>query len=292
MKEKFPDLLRNCYGAAAEKWLELLPHQVQQLALRWTLTDLVPLENLTYHYVLKGMQGNQPIILKIGMDEKGLQQQAIALREFENFGGVKLLATASNALLLERVTPGNSLKTLFPQKEEEALQIVCQLMDRLHRAPVPKWGTFPTIEEWLNRLFQSTSVPSYYVQKAQTLSQELLTTIKDTCVLHGDLHHENILLGKDEWKVIDPQGVIGEPAIEIGAYMRNPLPEILETPDITSFMARRVERFAAYFAQDSERLKKWSFVQSVLCWVWMVEDNNDPSSFQQLTEIFDQLLEA
>ena len=41
-------------------------------------------------------------------------------------------------------------------------------------------------------------------------------------LLHGDLHHENILLdASGNWKAIDPQGRIGEQCLECGRFLLN-----------------------------------------------------------------------
>ena len=43
-------------------------------------------------------------------------------------------------------------------------------------------------------------------------------------LIHGDLHHYNILIvGKYSWLAIDPKGVIGPAAYEVGPLLMNPL---------------------------------------------------------------------
>lgn len=50
-------------------------------------------------------------------------------------------------------------------------------------------------------------------------------------MLHVDLHHDNILQNGNEWLVIDPKGVVGEPAYEVAAFIHNPMPELLTHAD-------------------------------------------------------------
>ena len=41
-------------------------------------------------------------------------------------------------------------------------------------------------------------------------------------LLHGDLHHDNILRkGDRDWVVIDPQGVVGAGFLEAGRFLQN-----------------------------------------------------------------------
>jgi streptomycin 6-kinase len=43
-------------------------------------------------------------------------------------------------------------------------------------------------------------------------------------LLHGDLHHGNVLHDSERgWVAIDPKGVLGEPEYEIGVALRNPI---------------------------------------------------------------------
>lgn len=90
--------------------------------------------------------------------------------------------------------------------------------------------------------------------------------------------------------IIDPKGVIGEPAYEVAAFIRNPIPELLALPNVKAVISHRISTFARFFALDERRIAQWCFVQAVLAHVWTIEDNSgDPRYFMNLTEIFDAL---
>ena len=42
-------------------------------------------------------------------------------------------------------------------------------------------------------------------------------------LLHGDLHHENIMHGPRGWLAIDPKGVLGDPGFDAANMFYNPL---------------------------------------------------------------------
>jgi streptomycin 6-kinase len=91
--------------------------------------------------------------------------------------------------------------------------------------------------------------------------------------LHGDLHHYNILASeRAPWLAIDPQGVIGEPAYETGALLRNPLPQVYEWPDFAERTARRVDVMAERLGVDRQRISGWGLAQAVLSAWWTMED--------------------
>jgi streptomycin 6-kinase len=97
-------------------------------------------------------------------------------------------------------------------------------------------------------------------------------------VLHGDLHHDNILSAEADWLAIDPKGVIGEPAYEVGALLRNPGDLPLEQP--IAFTLRRVDQLAERLSLNRDRLLAWADAQLVLSCVWLVEDHGPDSGWR------------
>ena len=141
-------------------------------------------------------------------------------------------------------------------------------MKQLHKAKVPQTHCFPHIKDWLATLDKDWSIPDEHLQKARMLRDQLLQTSDADVLLHGDLHHDNILQNGDDWLVIDPKGVIGEPAYEVAAFIRNPIPELLNHADAPNIIHNRVTQFAELLELPSQRILDWCFVQAVLAWVW------------------------
>ncbi|WP_341751963.1 aminoglycoside phosphotransferase family protein [Candidatus Tisiphia endosymbiont of Piscicola geometra] len=282
----FETNITNIYGVQGKVWLDDLPKIVHKLAKEYGLSSLNPVKNLSYHYVLAGFQGYQPIILKLGLDIDDLKRESTALKVFSKFGGVKVLGESTGLLLVEQAISNISLKSYFPVKDYEAIKIACNVMKRLHYAPLPSEG-FPYVTDWLAVLDKEWDVPNYYLEKARQLRDKLLGTSSMLVLLHGDLHHDNILQSGDNWVVIDPKGVIGEKAYEVAAFIRNPLHELLALEDVESIIANRIIKFATLLDLDTERISDWCFVQSVLSWVWALEDDSDVRMLAKLTKIFD-----
>jgi streptomycin 6-kinase len=107
----------NIYGEQGKAWLDALPELVAATSSKLDLRDLKEFTNLTYNYVLSGFQGDNPIILKAGLDSEGLAREAFELRCFAGYGAVKVLAEDKGMLLLERAMPGISLKSYFRTNE-------------------------------------------------------------------------------------------------------------------------------------------------------------------------------
>jgi streptomycin 6-kinase len=135
----------------------------------------------------------------------------------------------------------------------------------------------PTVED-RSRGFEryaasgNTQLPRTLVDEAHRVYAALCASQTRRRLLHGDLHHGNVLLDSERgWLAIDPKGVVGEPEYEVGAALRNPIekPDVfLRLPTITA----RVEHFADRLRLDSERIVAWTFAQAVLSAVWAIED--------------------
>lgn len=280
----------NLHGDTGESWLRLLPKMTNEFAIKYELSQLSPVTNLSYHYVMTGLQGDRPIILKLGLDIEGLKHEGTILNAFSGFGVVKIIAQEEGLLLLERAIPGISLTSYFPEKDDEAINITANVIKHLHTAPIPPNHTFPHIKDWLAALDKDWPIPAAYLQHARQLRDDLLQTITKEVLLHGDLHHDNILsANKTAWVVIDPKGVIGEPAYEIAAFIRNPIPELLQYDNAQASINNRIIRFSEALGLSKKRILDWCFVQAVLAWIWALEDNNDPVYFKQLTEFFERM---
>ena len=142
-EQNITDLSSNAFP---NKWLVALPGLIMQMKTAYGLSALTPVKNLSYNYVLSGFKGNQPIILKLGSDIDGLRREAVALRIFAGFGVVKTLAASDGMLLLERAVSGVSLKSYFPEKDNDAIRTCAECLKRLHEASIPHTHKLPHIK--------------------------------------------------------------------------------------------------------------------------------------------------
>jgi streptomycin 6-kinase len=133
--------------------------------------------------------------------------------------------------------------------------------------------------------------PEDMVHRAETIFSELNSSMAKPVLLHGDLHHWNILSSdRGSWVVIDPKGVVGEPAYEAGALLRNPFPSLLKMPGLNQITSRRVDQLSQGLGFDRQRIIGWAFSQAVLSGWWSYEDNSQ--DWQEQLEIAELFLES
>lgn len=281
LPEQFKVLIINVWGDQGRLWLEQLPQAIAFFCSQWHLNTIVPFNNLSYNFVARAESNvyNKRVVLKIGVPSSHFTQEMSALQFYDGKGCVKLLAYDAEkaGMLLELIEPGITVRSFFPERDDEAVRYACGIMKKLYVPIIRNETHFPTMEQWLS-LFTTLEVPvelQPHVERAQLFAQELKSTVQKQYLLHGDLHHDNILLsGPNSCIAIDPKGVIGEPAYDVGAFMCNPA-ELSAMPDLTSIMARRLDRFSKLLSIERQRLVKAVYVRIVLSACWTVQDNGD-----------------
>ena len=112
----------------------------------------------------------------------------------------------------------------------------------------------------------------------------MLSTTTKKVLLHGDLHHDNILKNGDGWLVIDPNGFIGDPAFEPAAYLCNPIPELLQEDNANEIISNRIKLCSTELKIPEQRIADWLYAKAVLCWAWSLEDNLDPVYWPKFLE--------
>ncbi len=273
------DVAQRIHGlGGGPDWLGRLPETIAHFAERWSLSIAAPFLDLSYAWVAPARRADgTDAVLKLAVPTPELRTEAEALRLFAGEGAVRLLEVDpdAGALLLERLRPGALLADL---DDERATEITARAMRRLWR-PVPDIHSFPTAERWglgferhrARHGGASGPLPARLFSRAETLFGELLASSGERVLLHGDLHHSNVLSAEREpWLVIDPKGVVGEREYEVGAFLRN---EFEAAEDPAALQARRLNQFAILLGCDRERLRTWGFAQAVLSACWSDEDH-------------------
>lgn len=279
----FTQFMVDLYGERGAAWVENLPQLVADCAARWGLDVQAPFPVLSYNFADPAIDANgRSLVLKIGVPNRELLTEMAALRCYAGRGICQLYAADAEwgALLIERLQPGAML--LEVADDEAATTIAAQVMQQLWRPLAPdEAALFPTIADWgsgLQRLRATFGAgvgpfPQKLVETAVALFTDLRATASASALLHGDLHHYNILRAtRQPWLAIDPKGVIGEPAYEVGAFMRNPL-NLAQWPELPQVLARRAAIFAHILGFSRQRVLAWSLAQAVLSAWWSYEDS-------------------
>ncbi|BBH63582.1 hydroxyurea phosphotransferase [Actinoplanes sp. OR16] len=281
----FTSAVGECFGDTGRRWLATLPARVRDLLRDWDLTPAGPLP-LSLNYVIRVRRADgTPAVLKLGVPEAGhIADEATTLEFFGGRGAVRLLASDDErgALLLEEAFPGTPAAQLSPTSDPTATAALIRVVRRLHR-PAPDGVPLPelsdrlaTFAQHLKRFPGDDPLPRSLVERGARVFAELCATATGRVVLHGDLHHGNILTAaREPWLAIDPHGVIGDPGYEIGALLYNPNPES-DDDTVLDLLPSRIEQLADGLAIPAERIIGWGFAQAVLSELWTATGSGKP----------------
>ncbi len=284
-----PVLARNAvlaWGDDGKRWLDALPTLVSEVAREWQL-ELGEAHDMSFHWVVDVRRSDgTTAVLKLGPPEpRDLALEAKALTCYGGSGAVRLLAydLDRGALLLERAMPGTMARSVVPERDLIATAAIITVMRRLHRSstvdnelPDLVSRDLPSFADHLRRYPGDDPIPRRLVTRASGLLLELSAGATDQVVLHGDLHHDNVLRAEREpWLAIDPHGVVGDRGFEVGAMLYNPDPPRRDR-ELLALVPARVEQLADGLGMSEDRVVACAFVQAVLSEVWTAEEVGAP----------------
>ncbi len=278
---EIPDPFRKrVSGAFADgtAWLASLPCLIAECEARWKIKAGAPFV-LSFNYVAPAVAADgQSVVLKLGVPNPELTGEIRALRSYAGTAAVRLLDSDEDRgmMLLEHIEPGDTLASLAD--DERATRAAAQVMRDLWK-PLPPDTRFPTAVECAGGLAKlrmrfnggTGPLPARLVDQAEGLFRDLLSSSEPSVLLHGDLHHFNILAARRRpWLAIDPKGLAGEPAYEVGALLRNHGPHLYLDPKV---QRRRIDVLHEELNLDKHRILGWGVAQAVLSAWWSLEDS-------------------
>lgn len=271
------DFIRNIEavdGDAGRLWLSRLPAMVEELRAIWCLDDLTPVPNLTYNFVATARFQERVVVLKMSPLTRPLSPEVRWLRHFSGIAPEAISHDESrNAFLMERCRPGLTLLSSWTAAtDDEAVRRICNVIRALGRSPV-RDDSFKHLSEQIPDL---KALSGFSERRLQTKAESLFTelTIDRSCdrLLHGDLHHDNILQDGTAWKPIDPHGYVGDPVAETGVMIYNPLGSLPMDGSLSKILDRRMRIMAEELSYDLQKIRAWCFCKTMLSAAWNVAD--------------------
>jgi len=288
---RFPDAFHKQiiahYGPQGEDWLADLPNIISACEAMWRVNiNRTPVENLSWNFISHALLENgRPAIVKIGPPEKEFYTEMEALDHFNGKRMVRLIAEDAElrAMLMEAVVPGTSLRQIQKEDDREATKIGASVI-RDVLMPVPGNHSLPLLADWAEVLTRvqgclAEPVTRNRVTKAQHIFHALDSSKDKDMLIHGDLHHDNILFDeKRGWLAIDPKGLIADPAYNGARFMMN----WWDTTPHTDLIKRRIDLFTSITGFDEERLIGWAYVDCMISSAWCIEEGNGSCAFSYI----------
>ncbi|WP_423367638.1 aminoglycoside phosphotransferase family protein [Burkholderia sp. LMG 32019] len=218
----------------------------------------------------------RPAMLKVATCDEERRGNAL-MTWWNGHGAAHVWRHDGDAVLLERAQPAPTLAALSASgHDDDTMRIACSVVARLHAHHAPGPVSVVPLDDWFRALL-SDDTGNDVLRRSAAIARELLAGPGvDEVVLHGDIHHGNILhFGDRGWLAIDPKALRGDRAFDYANLFCNPAPDIAVDP---VRFAQRVVCVAEAAQLDRRRLLQWILAWAGLSAVWLREDDLPPDT--------------
>ena len=220
--------------------------------------------------LLPVLVAGKPAMLKV----TGLEKHSATLMDWWNGeGAARVLVRSDDALLMERATSGRSLVQVVRNAgDDEASRIACMVVAKLHAPRAHPPPALTPLAEWFKPLAAMARAQGGALEASAKVAAELLSSSEEEVVLHGDIHHANILdFGPRGWLAIDPKGLVGERYFDYVNLFCNPN---IETATAPGRFRRQIEVIATAACLQRHRLLAWAVAWAGLSAAFEWEDGS------------------
>ncbi|MCM3732659.1 aminoglycoside phosphotransferase family protein [Fictibacillus nanhaiensis] len=292
LPDKFVKTMKSIHKDKAKEWLNNFDQMIAAYEERLEISIQGPFD-LSYNFVAPAIRNNgQEVVIKVVLSRKEFLGELETLRLMKGKKMVELLEydVDRGIMILERLSPGVTLAVI--EDDEEAAYIASEVMKSLW-VPAPNKTELETVsdrENSLKRIFNNNPngfgpISKETLQEALSVFEQLNGQINHSYLLHGDLHHYNLLKNGDSWSAIDPKGLIGDREYDVIQYLLNKLPE----KNVKDTIKKRVDIFVNELNLDKERVLLRGFSHAVLSTCWSIEEGNFTERQLNTIEAFKEL---
>lgn len=190
---------------------------------RWGLVPDGPPFTTHAAHLLPVRRHGAPAMLRLS-HEADERAGAVLMAWWGGEGAARVLAQEAGALLLERALGTGSLADMARRgRDDEACRILCATAAKLH---APRPGPCPALiplTQWFRDLEPAATRHGGILRRCAEAARLLLDDPREVVVLHGDIHHGNVLDFADRgWLAIDPKGLLGERGFDVANIFTNP----------------------------------------------------------------------
>lgn len=276
-----------------------LPDLVATLEAEWSITTGACLAGGNFAYVCEAVTSDgRPAVLKVAPPPSGIdgwpsfEQELAALRLAGGDPYAELLRydVPRRSLLLERLgQPMARLGWPIARQLDALVRTVARgwCPVPVGKLPVGKLpvGQLPSgaakarwLADYVTSAWEELGRPCPEATAAQAIryaaEREAAFDPRHAVLVHGDAHVWNLLRvpGTSGFRLIDPEGLISEPAHDLGVILRDWNEDLVtrEPGEALRISRRRCQRAGRLTAVDPEAIWQWAFIERVSSGLFML----------------------
>lgn len=227
------------------------------------------------------------VILKLDTDCRQAELEYILMGRFRGRGYCRVHRfdtfssvagrnkAAFGAYLQERILPGTSLRE--EPSPERRVEVFSDCFHAIHAEGTYGAEYLQWLEDALRFVLQyypGTALEAM-ARKAHAICVDIYKRYPGSIQLHGDLHHDNILLWHDgSYAVIDPKVVTGPAILDTPRFLYNEMG--LGSGDRKAHLNTMLQLLNRSFGYPVSDLGDLLYMETVLANIWLLEDGLDP----------------
>ena len=289
-------VVRNRAIAAGQaEWIDQLPGIVRSLEHDWSIEVGRAFSEGTEAFVADAeLDDGTPVVLKVLVPRRddGIDDHEATVLRLADGEGCPILYredVGRGALLMERLGPSMFALAL---PYEQRLPALCDAAARMWR-PAPDAGlpTTATKAAWLIDFVTSKWETLDHPCAERTIEHAVACGHRRLAIgeperpllLHGDVHQWNALQAGDGFKLVDPDGLVGEPEYDFGVILREDPDEPLAADPLAT-----AHWMAEHHGLDAEAIWEWSVIERVSTGLVATEIGLQPAG-RRLLAVADRL---
>jgi streptomycin 6-kinase len=261
-------------GDKTEVFLSKVDMRIDKYTEKWKLSDLsfMPTDTINLLFSCESeLYGS--CVLKMCIPGPDAATEINCLRAYDGRAYVKLwdYSLTDDMLLLERIAPGNQMWEVTDYKER--VRFMARIIKDLPFINCEQ-GKYPTYRTWMEGIHSTLTDMGnmedvlFYLNEALRIYDELKQKYNRSCLLHGDMHQENLLLNNQGgYTIIDPKGVVDDPVMETARFLMN------ETPCETEKIQEMVAIMASTIGIPEADIIKSMYIDAALGQCWTLEEH-------------------
>lgn len=203
---------------------------LNKAVIRWSLSKLIKVGENAEAWTYRAQRDDNSLaalrIFKSGAGDEADRSGAL-LDWYRGDGAVRYLGAEGAALLTEWVEGRMLSEPAQDGKDEQATAAIANLIGMLHvaRPDIPE--NLMPLREWINpffeadvRLWPDTARDLY--ARSVGIAYSAFDKPAPEIPLHGNVHHDRVVLTDRGWVARTPIGLIGDPAFDLAASFLHP----------------------------------------------------------------------
>lgn len=283
------DVITNYHVSEILQLRQELMEDLMQFPAKRLITQRTPIYENEYKSIYTGVSNEfGPVVVKYDTDIAQLKSEYHMLAKLNGHHSCRVYAFNEDKgqLLEERILPGTKLRE--EKSLEKRLNAFADVFEAIHIEVVEdseaRTGEhkllrrcMPTYIDWLEEAseFCENELWKNRASRALAIARELFEKYPDRVLLHGDLHHDNLLLREDgDYVFVDPKGVVGPKIFDLPRFILNELDTRYQESDV-EHIEGVITTLCEKLDYPEEDVRTLFYMEAVLANVWFIEDGMD-----------------